>query len=104
MTAQIKTTIGEVVDKLNKAIECHRKKMTHTWENGEKIKLGIFKSECVRLPLSAEDYWPVMMTFYPWSDLQGIFNAALAFPPDREMWISVELAGKLGIGARGLEK
>lgn len=97
MSAKIKTTIGEVVPMLNKAIEHHRKKMTHAYGVGEKIKLGMFQSEYLEVPLSAEEYWPVMMTFRPWKDLQGVFNAALKFPAETEMWISVELAGKLSI-------
>ncbi len=94
---QIKTTIGEVVTLLTKAIEHHRKKMTHGHICGEKIRLGMLSSEHIQLPMSAGEYWPIMMHSSPWNELEGIFNAAKTFHVDREMWISVKLAGYLGM-------
>lgn len=102
MTAQIKTTIGEVRALLDKAVEYYCKQMTHgaVYEN-----VGSFYNRReVKRPMDKGDYWPIMMQTHPWKEIAGFYNAALTFPPDREMWISVELAGKLGIGARGLEK
>ncbi len=94
---QIKTTIGEIIPLLTKAIEHHRKKRTHAHIRGEKVRLGMFSSEHIEMPMSAGDYWPIMMQSSPWNELEGIFNAAKIFPADREMWISVKLAGYLGM-------
>lgn len=94
-TAQIKTTIGTVVTLLNKAIEHHRVKMTY---GGEKVLTegSVFRKVYKTVPMKKEDYWPVMLGFYPWNQVDGIFSAAYVLPEDTEMWISVELAGVLG--------
>lgn len=94
-TAQIKTTLGTVVTLLNKAIEHHRVKMTY---GGEKVlKDGsVFCKVYKTVPMKKEDYWSVMLGFYPWNQLGGVFSAACVLPADTEMWISVELAGALG--------
>lgn len=102
MTAQIKTTIGEVHAFLEKAVEYYCQKMTHgaIYET-----VGSFYNRReVKRPMDKGDYWPLMMQTHPWKEIAGFYNAALTFPPSSEMWISVELAGKLGIGARGFQK
>ncbi len=104
MTAQIKTTIGEVHVLLEKAVDYYRLKMTHGCKLGKKVSTGFFASERLQYPMDKGDYWPLMMQTHPWKEIAGFYNAALTFPPDREMWISVELAGKLGIGARGFNQ
>ncbi len=94
-TAQIKTTIGTVVTLLNKAIEHHRVKMTY---GGEKVLTegSAFRKVYKTVPMEKDNYWPVMLGFYPWNQLGGVFSAACVLPADTEMWISVELAGALG--------
>lgn len=94
-TAQIKTTIGKVVTLLNKAIEHHRVKMTY---GGEKVLTegSVFRKVYKTVPMKKEDYWSVMLGFYPWNQVAGIFSAVCVLPADTEMWISVELAGALG--------
>lgn len=99
--AKIKTTIGEVHGLLEKAIEYHRIKMTHG-SIQTKTSSGFFSCSYENSPMEKGDYWVLMMTFSPWNQIQGFYNAALTFPPDREMWISMELAAKLGIGARNV--
>lgn len=100
--ATIKTTVGKVIELLNPAIEYHRLKMTHGYELGETIRLNMFKSERLQRPLSNESYWVLMMQYSPWNEIEGIFNAALSFPAETEMEISVKLASYLSIGARGV--
>ena len=93
--AQIKTTIGTVVTLLNKAIEYHCVKMTY---GGEKALTegSVFRKVYKTVPMKKEDYWSVMLGFYPWNQLGGVFSASCILPADTEMWISVELAGALG--------
>lgn len=102
MTAQIKTTLGEVHALLEKAVDYYCQQMKH----GSVYETvgSFYKRREVKHPMEKEDYWPLMMQAHPWKEIAGFYNAALTFPADREMWISVELAGQLGIGVRGLEK
>ena len=58
--------------------------------------LKIFALDFASCPMKKEDYWSVMLGFYPWNQLGGVFSAACVLPADTEMWISVELAGALG--------
>ena len=93
--AQIKTTLGTVVTLLNKAIEHHCVKMTY---GGEKVLTegSVSRKVYKTVPMEKDNYWSIMLSFYPWNQVDGIFSAACVLPADTEMWISVELAGVLG--------
>ena len=90
-TAQIKNTIGTVVTLLNKAIEHHCFKMTY---GGEKVLTegSVFRKVYKTVPMEKDNYWSVMLSFYPWNQVAGVFSAACVLPADTVMWISVELA------------
>ena len=93
--AMVKMKVADVVNQLRKATTHHRLKMTY----GSEISGGGFFSPPVRKPIALDDdYWPLMMKCSPWNEIGGIYMAVSKgfLKPDADIWISVELAGKLG--------
>lgn len=95
MKPQIKTTLGELMNLADKAIEKSRLKMKYgsliTKETG-----WWWNKKYEYAPMSYNSYYKVLLGFHPWNELCGIAGAMLEYDPDTEVWISLELAGTLG--------
>ena len=96
MIAMIHTKLGVIEPHLGKAIRHHMQNMTYSCIQTTEGRL--FNKKIIRSPIKdVSEYWHIMRSFYPWTEISHFYGAICTFGPDAGISISVDLAGALFI-------
>ena len=92
---KVKTTIGWLAPRLDKAVNYYRLKMTYGSEVHVSGGPWLTKQKVNKPYSDTFEYWKLMCTFHPWKDMFGAHMCIRDLPPETEIWLSAEVLGRI---------